>query len=84
VRKAFARAVYEHGADAILASARRWAAAREPQYLPEPVKWLAGGWQTNPLAKRASRNGSNQRRNRLSPAMEALRAGGFDIFERDT
>jgi hypothetical protein len=51
VRKAFAAAVAEHGADGILASAERWAAAREPRFLPEPVKWLAGGWQSEPAPK---------------------------------
>jgi hypothetical protein len=85
VRKAFAHVVAEHGAEPVLASARRWAAAREPQYLPEPVKWLAGGWQTNPPAKRASRNGDRGsfRRSKVNPVMEALRAGGFDVDERD-
>ena len=52
VRKAFAGAVAEHGADAILASAQRWAKAREPRYLPEPVKWLASGWHSEPAPKR--------------------------------
>jgi Helix-turn-helix domain len=85
VRKAFARAVAEHGADHVLASARRWAAAREPQYLPEPVKWLAGGWQSEPSPKRSGRNGDRGsfRRSKVNPVMEALRAGGFDVDERD-
>jgi hypothetical protein len=83
VRKAFACAVAEHGAEHVLASARRWVAAREPQYLPEPVKWLAGGWQTNPPAKRASRNRGSFRHSKVNPVTEALRAGGFNVDERD-
>ncbi|MGY3489629.1 biotin operon repressor [Bradyrhizobium sp. USDA 4011] len=50
VRQAFTKAVGQHGAEAILGSARAWAAVREPQYLPNPVKWLAGGWQAAPPA----------------------------------
>jgi hypothetical protein len=45
--------------------------------LPEPVKWLAGVWQSEPAPIRRSRNGGS--RNKASPSMEALRAGGFPV-----
>jgi hypothetical protein len=82
VRKAFADAVAEHGADAILASAQRWAAAREPKYLMEPIKWLAGGWQSKPAPKHGN-GGSYRRTKKISPVMEALRAGGFNVDGAD-
>jgi hypothetical protein len=47
-RKTFDQAIGEHGVEPILASARRWAAAREPRFLPEPVKFLSGAWKANP------------------------------------
>jgi hypothetical protein len=85
VRKAFAVAVAEHGEDAILASARRWASEKEPRYLPEPVKWLAGVWQSEPAPapKRSGRNGGSYRSNKVNPVTEALRAGGINVDERD-
>jgi Helix-turn-helix domain len=84
VYAAFTVAVSKHDMADILASARRWAAAREPKYLPEPVKWLEGGWQSEPPPKRSPGAGSGHRsRGRPDPVTEALRAGGFDVGERD-
>ena len=61
VRKAYVDAIRQHGEEAILASARRWRAAREPQYLPKPVPWLQGGWRDDPPPKRqAAGNGRRQ------------------------
>lgn len=67
VHKAYCTAITEHGAAAILASARRWAGAREPRYLPEPVQWLAGGWQKPP----ARRNNSSNNRKRSAAEVAA-------------
>ena len=75
VRRAFCAAVAEHGMETILTSARRWAEVREPQYLPEPVKWLAGGWRTDPPPERGgTRKGTG---GKVNPVDEMLNAGGF-------
>jgi Helix-turn-helix domain len=84
VCKVFIDAASKHDMADVLASARRWAAAREPRYLPEPVKWLEGGWQSEPPPKRSPGAGSGSRsRGKPDPVAEALRAGGFDVGERD-
>ncbi|WMT71074.1 helix-turn-helix domain-containing protein [Bradyrhizobium sp. Ash2021] len=84
VSKAFIGAASKHDMADILASARRWAAAREPQYLPEPVKWLKGGWQSEPPPKRSTGGGSGRRSGgKPDPVEEALRAGGFDVGGKD-
>jgi len=84
VCKAFIDAASKHDMADILASARCWAAARKPRYLPEPVKWLNDGWQSEPPPK-GSPGGDSGRRSgkRPDPVEEALRAGGFDVGERD-
>ena len=76
-RKAFGKAVAEHGADAILASARRWAAAREPRYLPNPVEFLAGGWQSEPPPERAAGGGNGNRRGKVDPVEAMLQVAGW-------
>jgi hypothetical protein len=81
VRKAFDGAIAEHGATAILESARRWAETKERRFLPEPVKWLAGGWRTDPPSARstgAGDGGGHRGRGKPNPVEEMLRAGGFE------
>jgi Helix-turn-helix domain len=48
IRKAFIKAAEANGVEAIMASAGRWAAARQPEFLPKPVPWLEEGWRSEP------------------------------------
>jgi hypothetical protein len=65
VRTAFEQAVATHGAEPIMASARQWAAATsEKRYLPNPIKFLAGGWQAAPPAPQPKPGGNGAYRGR--------------------
>jgi len=76
VRKAYIDAIRQHGAEAILASARRWRAAREPHYLPKPVPWLQGGWRDEPPLKRQAAGNDRRQGATIDPTEAMLRAGG--------
>jgi hypothetical protein len=60
VRYAFMEACAGDDVTAIMASAERWlkAKAGEPNFLPEPLKWLRGGWRKPPGNKKPT-NGGN-------------------------
>jgi hypothetical protein len=78
VRKAFDRAVAAHGAEAILASARQWVAARQPRFLPEPIKFLSGAWKANPQpAGTGGNSGTYHARNKPS-----LAEAGANVYAR--
>jgi hypothetical protein len=64
IKKAFLRAVARHGIEPVMASARTWAASRESRFLPEPVRWLAGGWRKEPAAKASSVRSARASRHR--------------------
>jgi hypothetical protein len=51
IGKAFIKAAEANGVDAIMASAGRWVAARQPEFLPKPVPWLEEGWRSEPPSK---------------------------------
>jgi hypothetical protein len=77
VRTAYVSAIRQHGEEAILASARRWRAAREPQYLPKPVPWLEGGWRDDPPQRQAAGHRNGRRHGAAVDPVEAmLKAGG--------
>jgi hypothetical protein len=60
---AFMEACAGDDVDAIMASAAEWlsAKANEPQFLPEPVKWLRGGWKSAPPPRKpAARRGGKE------------------------
>ena len=76
VQKAYVDAIRQHGGEAILASARRWRAAREPQYLPKPVPWLQGGWREDPPPKRQAAGNGRRQGTTIDPTEAMLRAGG--------
>jgi hypothetical protein len=76
VRQAYIDAIRQHGAEAILASARRWRAVREPQYLPKPVPWLQGGWRDDPPPKRQVAGNERRQGATIDPTEAMLRAGG--------
>jgi hypothetical protein len=58
-RVAFAKACREADPDAIIASARAWVAAKEPDRHLQPLeKWLArGAWKNQPPSPKQKRNG---------------------------
>ncbi len=73
--KVFQAVCAEHDPDDILASAHRWVAVTEPQYLQALEKWLEhGAWRKEPppVKKRSAGRGG-----KINPVDEMLNAGGI-------